>query len=78
MDKEFETINNIFKNNNKNKSVKNVIKNNIKIFINGNLIQSYLKAIDNKNKEKIKFLYNEKYKNIVKKILFLEYIRKMN
>ena len=37
----------------------NLITNKI---INDNLIQSFLIAIDNKNKEEIKFLYNEKYK----------------
>ena len=36
---------------------------NTKIIINDNLIQSFLMAIDNKNREEIKILYNEKYKN---------------
>jgi len=44
--------------------------------INDNLIQSYLKAIDNKKKEEIKILYNEKYNdNAEKDVVFEMYIK---
>ena len=43
----------------------------IKNFTKYTLYHSYLMAIDNKNKDKIKFLYYEKYKdNIVNDIVF--------
>ena len=49
----------------------NLITNKI---ITDNLIQSFLIAIDNKNKEEIKFLYNEKYnKGIENDIVFEMY-----
>ena len=47
----------------------NLITNTI---INDNLIQSFLIAIDNKNKEEIKFLYNEKYKKSIENDIVFE------
>jgi len=48
---------------------------NTKIIINDNLIQSFLMAIDNKNREEIKTLYNEKY-NVEKDDVILEIYKK--
>ena len=51
--------------------------NNIENVNYDNLIQSYLMAIDNKNKEEVKFLYNERYKkNIENDIVFEMYNQK--
>jgi len=67
MSKSFKKLN-THKRKNGIKNVSDIqIKYNIEKFINNNIIQSYLMAIDNKNKEDIIYLYNENSKNNIEK-----------